>query len=97
MRFKVTKNYHGRNGVLTPGEYRIPRDISLGDAKAARADGFGEIIQDAAPATEGAPAMGPAPFSGDGGAPETKEQRPASPFPTPRPARAGGGGGRKAK
>jgi hypothetical protein len=94
MKFVVKKYYNGRNGMMRPGEYRIPKDISLGDAKAARADGYGDIIQEGGPVAD-------APFSSDGGAPEIKEQReaaaPASPFPPSALARASRGPGRPRK
>lgn len=36
------------NGVLAPGEYAIPAQISMTLAKCCRADGKGEIVREAA-------------------------------------------------
>lgn len=55
----------GPRGMIPPGEYAIPGQISMTHAKCARADGKGEILREAA--TDGTapfrapPIKGPAP------------------------------------
>lgn len=86
-RLILTKAFPGRTGIMQPGSYAIPTDISMGDAKAARADGYGTIDRGDAPA-DPLPTLTPggdapaAMFSPEGGAPENKEQRPARGFTT---------------
>jgi hypothetical protein len=84
-RLILKKAFPGRTGMMQPGSYAIPADISMGDAKAARADGYGMIERGDPPAdllptpTPGGAAPAAAMFSPAGGAPEHKEQdkRPA--------------------
>lgn len=61
-RFVVERDYPGRFGLLKPGVYAIPADISMGDAKAARADGYGRIERDAPPTAEGGGQVAAQPF-----------------------------------
>lgn len=65
MKLVLTKPWPGPNRTMQPGEYAIPRDISLSLAKCARNDGAGNIEADAA--VEVVPTL--APFL-----PEIKEQ-----------------------
>jgi hypothetical protein len=41
---RLTKEWHSPTGILRPGEYAIPKGISMTLARCARADGAGEII-----------------------------------------------------
>ena len=42
---KLTTNWQAKSGLMQPGEYRIPGEISLAFAKCAVADGAGEIVE----------------------------------------------------
>ncbi len=44
-KLKLDRAWNGRTGVLEPGVYAIPADISLTLAKCARADGAGSIVK----------------------------------------------------
>lgn len=93
----LTKPYPGLRSIMQPGEYLIPEDISLGDAKAARGDGAGTIELVDAELAEGSANAGRM-FSAEGGAPEHKEQRPAPPsIDPPANPRPSAGGRRQAR
>lgn len=69
----LKKDWPGLRGIMKPGQYRIPQDITLGLAKAARGDGAGEIVADSESATPLPPSATNAPAGGRF-PPESKEQ-----------------------
>jgi hypothetical protein len=48
MKLKATTAWPAPRGMLKPGEYAIPGDISRTHAKCCMADGCGEIVREAA-------------------------------------------------
>jgi|GEM_PF-3942384 len=67
----LKKDWPGLRGMMKPGEYTIPGDISLSHARCARADGAGEIVADSESATPLPPSEKP---QGGRFPPESKEQ-----------------------
>jgi len=89
-KLKITKAWPSGNGLMQPGEYRIPGDVSLSHAKCAQADGCGEIVEAGNFRKRGRPPKKQA-------APENKLGDPASGNKADLGGADGGGGGERAE